>query len=95
MAYDASKHAQFAQSMTKWMQDIWRLKQEAATLTAIYQNEGDYSNDPAFGDYGSLTEQELIDAIVFQAAFKAVIDGGEAISQTDRTSNVTPFLSGE
>lgn len=95
MAYSANAHQNFAARMTNWMRAVWQLKQEAESLTAIYQNESGYGADDAFTDTAQNTEQELIDGIVFQASFKALIDGSAAISQTDRTSNVTPFLASE
>jgi hypothetical protein len=92
MAYDSNKHSNFSDRMTNWMRQLWQMKQEAESLTAIYQQESNYGADAAFTDTENATKQEHIDAIVFQESFKAVIDGSAAISQTDRTSNVTPFL---
>lgn len=93
--YDSNKHDNFARRQTNWMRQLWQLKNEAETLKAIYENEADYGADAPFVDHNLATKQELIDAVVFQASFKALIDGSAPITQTDRTSNVTPFLAGE
>jgi hypothetical protein len=77
------------------MRTLWALQEESAKLKAIYENEAAYGADVAFTDTSLATEQELIDAIVFQQSFKALIDGSAAITQTDRTSNISPFLAGE
>ena len=95
MAYNANQHSKFTDRMTNFMRAIWQLKQEAASLTAIYQQETSYGAHADFVDGADITKQELIDAIVFQEAYTNVITGAAAISQTDRTANVTPFLSGE
>lgn len=93
--YDANKHESFARRMTNWMRQVWALREEANRLTAIYQQEAEYGAHASFIDTSLATEQELIDAIVFQASYNALIDGGAAISQTDRTANITPFLAGD
>ena len=95
MAYNANQHSNFTNRMTGWMRALWQLKQEAESLTEIYEQETSSGAHADFVDGPDITKQELIDAIVFQASFKALIDGGAAISQTDRTANVTPFLAGE
>jgi hypothetical protein len=93
--YDATKHDAFARRMTNWMRQIWALREEANRLTAIYQQEAEYGAHASFTDTSIATEQELVDAIVFQSSYNALIDGSAAITQTNRTSNVTPFLAGE
>lgn len=93
--YNSNKHENFSRRMTNLMRQVWQCNEEAARLTAIYQQEAEYGNHASFADTGDATEQELIDAIVFLASYKALIDGSDSISQTDRTGNITPFLAGE
>lgn len=95
MAYDANTHNQWAQRVTGLMRTVWQLKQEAETLDEIYTEESASGTDPDFGDTSNNTEQELIDAVTFMRLIKPLCDGSSAISQTDRTANITPFLAGE
>lgn len=91
--YDAGKHDVFTRRMINWMQQLWTLREEAQRLDAVYTEESASGSDAAFVDTGYVTKQELINAIVFQRTFNAMIDGSQAVTQTDRTSNITPFLA--
>lgn len=95
MAYSAQKHEVFSQRMTNWMRTLWELKTESERLDAIYVQETGSGTDSAFADTSQATEQEHVDGIVFMRAFQDFIDGSAAVSQTDRTANITPFLVGE
>jgi len=95
MAYNANQHQKFALRTTNWMRQIWQLLQESESLDQIYTEETASGTHGSWVDVGDYTTTELTDAVTFMRSYKALIDGGAAISQTDRTSNITPFLASE
>ena len=95
MAYNANQHQKFADRATNWMRQVWQLKQEAESLDSIYVQEAASGTHADWENTADNTTAELVDAITFMRSHKALIDGSAAISQIDRTSNVTPFLASE
>ena len=95
MAYNANQHARFAVRQTNFMRQVWNLYGELQTLREIYDEETASGTHADFTATSEYSKQELIDAITFQESFKALVDGGAAISQTDRRANITPFLASE
>lgn len=91
MAYDASKHKLFAAQMTNWFRTLQTLRTEAVRLDDIYVQEGESGGNAAFLATDEVTKQELIDGIVFMRTFKNLCEGG-VVSDTNRVSNITPFL---
>jgi hypothetical protein len=94
MAYSAEQHRVFHANAQYLMQMIWHLKENSKQLDAVYVNETASGSHADFGDIEGITEQELIDTIVFWRGLVDWIEGG-AVTQLDRTSNITPFVANQ
>jgi hypothetical protein len=95
MAYDSNKHDVFARRATNFMRNVQSLYEEAKRLDLVYTNETGSGTDAAWADHSLATEAELVDFVTFSRTLCAMVDGSAAVSQTDRRSNISPFLQSE
>ena len=92
MAYSSTNHTTFSKRVDAWVKNFQASLEEFARLNTIYTNETASGADSEFIDTGNGTKEEHISMIVFGRELEDFVDGSSAVSQTDRRSNLSPFL---
>lgn len=91
MAYTADNHDHFSRRMQNLVMRLQSVREEAAKLVDIYQNETGSGADPEWVDTPIATAAEHVDGILLCQSLEAFVDNG-AVAQVDRTLWMTPFL---
>lgn len=94
MAYSVRDHRQFSRRMQNLMYRLQAVREEAAKLVVIYQNEADSGSDPQWVDTPIAEAAEHVDGILLCQSLEAFIANG-IVAQIDREQWLTPFLQSE
>lgn len=91
MSYTKQNMNVFSSRCRAFMASFQNLRQEAAKLDAIYENEAGSGSDPEWVDTNGITADEHIDVILMCRDFKKFIEN-EAVATIDRQVWITPFI---
>jgi hypothetical protein len=91
MSFDADNMTMFSRRMQNLFLRIQAVRDEAAKLVEIYVNETTSGADSEFTDTPIASKQEHIDGVTYLLDVAKFHDN-EAVTTTDRTQLLTPFL---
>ncbi len=94
MAYTVSNHQAYSRRMQKFMMNFQALREEAARLVAIYQNEALSGAAEAWDDTDIATAAEHVDGVVLCTDINKLLTN-QAVDTNDRQQWITPFIQSE
>jgi len=93
MSFTEANMQTFSDRCEALVLSLQNIRQEAAKLQAIYENEALSGAAPEWGDSKGATAQEHVDIILLAQDLKKFF-GNEAVGAVDREQYLTPFLQG-
>ena len=91
MSYTVDNHDAFSRRTQNLMLRLQAVREEAAALVNIYQNESLSGAESEFTDTPIALESEHVDAVLFFQSLEAFIANG-VVATTDREQWMTPVL---